>query len=393
MPSRSTWTEPKDQALDSTPAPFDEQYPTLPGTASQPPPAPSQLAARPASEMLGLSPESTGLLPMQHPAWVISCTTTLVPSSRLALTVAGDGRLSRALAPLCRSQSGPEHLELLGHAQTGEPGDLLWSDEAALQDLADRLARQPLAIHLERVPADSLTLAALRRAFHGRGVMLVRAATGTPTLRLDPSWVFPQDKFNAGRQSDLRRAERHARQLGDLSFEIHDEFTPQGLESLLDEAYAVEARSWKGECGSALLHDRMRGAFFRRYAHAAMRSGLLRLAFMRIGGVAVSMQIAVQWQDRYWLLKIGYDNRYANCSPGQLLMLYTVRHAAEQCLKSFEFLGSPAPWTQVWAPTLRPYVRLLAYPASAAAARSLAGDVARTLHQRLHILLNQGKAA
>ncbi|MEX8517532.1 MAG: GNAT family N-acetyltransferase [Leptothrix sp. (in: b-proteobacteria)] len=344
------------------------------------PPSPVQ---RPVAELLGLYPESAGLLPMQHPAWVISCVTTFVTHSQLTLLAAGDQPLRRALAPLwCSGPGRWSHLELLGSAQTGEPSDLLWSDETALQALADQLARQRLAIKLNRVPADSPTLPALRRAFHGRGLMLVREAQGTPTLALDPSWLWPNDKFNAGRRSDFRRAERHAERLGGLSFELHEQLSEQELDRLLDEAYAVEARSWKGASGSAMLHDPMRGAFFRRYAHAAMRSGMLRLALMRIGGLAVGMQIAVEWQDRFWLLKIGYDAAYSKCSPGLLLMLHTVQHAAERGLKSYEFLGSPAPWTSLWTRTLRPCVRVLAYPASVPGAVSLAGDLLQTLRQR-----------
>jgi CelD/BcsL family acetyltransferase involved in cellulose biosynthesis len=94
------------------------------------------------------------------------------------------------------------------------------------------------------------------------------------------------------------------------------------------------------------------------------------------------MQIAVEWQDRFWLLKIGYDATYSKCSPGQLLMLYTVQQAAERGLKSYEFLGSPAPWTSLWTHTLRPCVRVLAYPASVPGAVSLAGDLLQTLRQR-----------
>ena len=40
---------------------------------------------------------------------------------------------------------------------------------------------------------------------------------------------------------------------------------------------AIEANSWKGDAGTALAHDRQRAEFFRHYAHAAAREGILRI--------------------------------------------------------------------------------------------------------------------
>lgn len=371
MSSQLAWPEPvaRDEHAD-TPQERDDPVVAVP------------LAASPA-EVLGLDDESGGLLPMQHPAWVISCATTFVSPSRLALVAVPTAGVHRALAPLWRAEGLVPRLHLLGHAETGEPSDLLWADESALQQLAKQLAHQPFGLLLQRVPADSPSIAALRQAWRGRGLLRVREVVGTPTLALDPSWVLAQDKFNAGRRSDFRRAERHADKLGGLSFEVHEQVSEQQLDRLVDEAYAVEARSWKGDSGHALIHDPVRGAFFRRYAHTAMRAGLLRLALMRVGGVAVAMQIAVVWQERFWLLKIGYDPAYAKCSPGQLLMLHTVQQAAQQGLKSYEFLGNPAPWTESWTRVLRPCVRVAAYPFSVPGLLGLAADALQAVRQRL----------
>ena len=37
---------------------------------------------------------------------------------------------------------------------------------------------------------------------------------------------------------------------------------------------------------------------------------IFRIAFMRIDGKAVAMQMALEWQGRYWLFKIGFDENY-----------------------------------------------------------------------------------
>jgi hypothetical protein len=94
------------------------------------------------------------------------------------------------------------------------------------------------------------------------------------------------------------------------------------------------------------------------------------------------MQLALQGEGRFWLMKIGYDAAYARCSPGQLLMLHTIGHAAAQGLRSYEMLGNAAAWTAGWTRTLRPFVRVNAYPASWPGARALFADASRALWAR-----------
>lgn len=259
---------------------------------------------------------------------------------------------------------GLKRLVPIGAAETGEPSDIPWFDAAELRRRAAVLAKQPLAVELPRVPADSPTLDALKSAFSGRGFTRVRPAAGTPYIELDDSWAEPESKFNAGRRSDFRRARRHAETMGGLSFEMLDKLDPAQLDRYIDEAYAVEASSWKGAGGTALSSDETLGPFFRRYAHAAMEAGIMRLAFMRVVGVAVGMQFAVELEGALWLLKIGYDPAFAKCSPGNLLMLFTLGESAKRGLRSYEFLGSAAPWTAHWTSRLRPYLSARFYPAS-----------------------------
>jgi CelD/BcsL family acetyltransferase involved in cellulose biosynthesis len=324
-----------------------------------------------------------GMLPMQQAAWIWSAARRLAVKQGVITFHAGNAQGGQHGMPMVRIGTRVKRLSLLGADETGEPSDLAWVSDASLDTLTQRLARQPLAIDLPRVPAASPSIGALKRAFARRGFVLVRRTHGTPFIDLDASWADPQQKFNAGRRSDFRRAERHAEKLGGMTFEVHESVSESGLDRLLDEAYDVEARSWKGKARSALAHDHVRGPFFREYAHAAMRAGILRLSFMRVGGRAVGMQIAIQSEQRFWLLKIGYDPACARCSPGNLLMLHTIAYAAQQGLCSYEFLGTAAPWTMHWTKALRPFVRVRAYPASVQGMLALLQDLLSSVKFRL----------
>jgi CelD/BcsL family acetyltransferase involved in cellulose biosynthesis len=356
-------------------------------------PAPLNYVADAADDALGQR-RTAGIGPFstQHPAWILSALEYLAPAESLVQFRAAAQGAGMVDMPMLRNTSLPKRLVLIGAAESGEPSDVPFASRAALDDWARQIARQSLAVDLERVPADSPTIAALKQAFKWRGIVTTRPANGTPYIDVDASWCEPETKFNAGRRSDFRRAQRHAEKLGGCTFEVHEQVDAVTLDSLLDEAYDVEARSWKGDLGTALSVDEKRGPFFRRFAHMAMQAGILRLAFMRVAGKAIGMQIAVEWHQRLWLVKIGYDPAYSKCSPGHLLMLHTLGYSARRGLQSYEFMGNPAPWTEQWTTALRPCVQVRLYPLGIPSLWALGQDAVAAAKYRLERLKARRKS-
>ena len=315
--------------------------------------------------------------PMQHFIWARAWAETGGPDDRLQAVVVGSTQRPLAIAPLVKRRRGFGRLELLGVHELNEPMDLLYADPESLASLSTALAKLGSPVFLKRVSADSPMIGALRRAYRGRGLVICREVAGYSSIALDDGWREPEQKFNPGRRSDFRRAQRKAEKLGEVSYEVLSPALRE-LEPLLEEAFRVEAACWKGQEGSALIQDAVRGNFFRRYAAAACQQGILRLCFMRVNGWAAAMQLAVECAGGFWLLKVGYDEEFAYCSPGILLTLYTVRYAASRGLRYYEFLGATEPWTEMWTRLVRPCVSLRAYPANLHGIAALAIDLAKT---------------
>ena len=112
-----------------------------------------------------------------------------------------------------------------------------------------------LPLLLRRLPAESPTAEAVRRAFGRRALVLTRPVSSAPFLRLGESWQEPERNLGSRRRSDLRRARRRAESAGEDSFEILCP-EPDLLDPLLDEVFRVEAAGWKGETGTALTTNR-----------------------------------------------------------------------------------------------------------------------------------------
>jgi CelD/BcsL family acetyltransferase involved in cellulose biosynthesis len=279
-----------------------------------------------------------------------------------------------AVLPLCRDNGPFARWRLIGAREVFEPGDALSRHPEGMRLLAKAIAGERRALRLDRVPATSPLISALRAAMRGRGWTLVRPATPSPAITLDEAWKDPESQFNSGRRSDFRRAARKASEFGQLSFEVISP-KPDEFDALFDEAIAVEVRSWKREAGTALAVDRSKERFFRDFFHAACEAGTFRLAVMRIDGRVVAMQMALECLDRYWLFKIGFDQEFARCSPGSLLMLHTIGWAAKRGLRSYELLGNVEPWiAQFWTREQRECVRLQTYPFNARGAVAFVAD-------------------
>jgi len=328
--------------------------------------------------------------PIEHFEWSRACVERLSELGRLKVFSIWDDKKCRAIAPFVVTPVGRRRLESLGVTQLTEPMDFLYEDRESLARLCDALARQRLPIDLQRVPEVSPVTAELRRAFRGRGYVHVSRSGPYPTLPIDASWKDPESHFNAGRRSDFRRAYRAAERFGSPELVI---VTPDAsnLEALLAQAIEAELHSWKGRSGTALALDPLRAQIYGHYLRSICEKGLLRLGLMRIDGKTIGMQIAVQTNQRLWLLKIGHNEEYSKCSPGTLLMLTLTRYAAEQQLQSIEFLGSAEPWTQLWTEELRACVRIRVYPLSLASGFALGEDAARSIGSTLRRRLQRGK--
>lgn len=289
---------------------------------------------------------------------------TLLARTPIKLVEAVDADGTGAVLPLCRAAGRFARWRLPGAQEVFEPGDALCRDAFSAARLARFLARQSRPVDLHRLPADSPLIPALQAAMKGRGRVSVRPARPSPYIALDASWEEPESRFSPRRRSDFRRAMRRAAEFGSMHCEVLAPH-PGEFDSLFDEAIALEARSWKKAAGTAIACDPAKEAFFRCYFRAACERREFRAAFLRIDDRAVAMQLAVEWAGRNWLYKIGYDEAYARCSPGTLLMLHALGDAAKRGLTGFELMGDAEEWiADLWTREQHECRRVRTYPFS-----------------------------
>jgi CelD/BcsL family acetyltransferase involved in cellulose biosynthesis len=124
--------------------------------------------------------------------------------------------------------------------------------------------------------------------------------------------------------------------------------------------------------------------FFHEYARRMARAGQMRIAFLRVNGVGIAMQLFVEHASRFWIYKVGYDEQWAEHSPGVQLMWDVMRYACELQMAGVELLGKVEEWLTIWAREVREYRTLIYYPFNLRGLSAVAADAAHLLVQKLN---------
>jgi CelD/BcsL family acetyltransferase involved in cellulose biosynthesis len=301
--------------------------------------------------------------PLLRHEWFTACAEAFCPPGRLYVMVAREEGEIVAIAPLVLNPSfGARRLELLGTAILGELSGFVYKDEQSLTGLMNAILASRRPLLFRGLLSGSPELRCLKQAHPPRNYVQSEAFA-SPWVRVSTNWEKFYPTISSSWRSTLRRAQRRAEEFGPLHYEFVIP-TPETLEQYLPEMFRVESAGWKSRTGTALQASAVLSRFFRAYALSAARLGMLQFAFLRIGGKTVAGQFLIACGGRLWVLKIGYDEAYARCSPGTLLMHRVVQYTFDKPYEALEFLGANEPWTGIWRPELHHHESYRRYPLS-----------------------------
>lgn len=149
----------------------------------------------------------------------------------------------------------------------------------------------------------------------------------------------------------LRRRRRRLTERGPSSL-VHVS-SREGLEDWLADGFAVERSGWKARRGTAISQDPRTLGFYSELARIAADAGFLSLYFLRLEDKTLAFQFGLSYGGRYLALKPGYDEAFAQLSPGQLLTESMIHDCVERGLTELDLLGDETPFKSEWADQVR----------------------------------------
>jgi hypothetical protein len=88
----------------------------------------------------------------------------------------------------------------------------------------------------------------------------------------------------------------------------------------MEEFLLLEASGWKGKEKTALTIDRLRSAFAREAVFNLAAADKVRIHTIDLDGRAIASLIVFISSGEAYTWKTAYDEAYADCSPGKILM-------------------------------------------------------------------------
>jgi hypothetical protein len=111
-----------------------------------------------------------------------------------------------------------------------------------------------------------------------------------------------------------------------------------------------------------------------------------------VNEVPIATILGIEEAGRFWVLKIGYDEQWARCSPGIQLTMETIKYAFDRGLDGYEFLGSEESWQAMWPHDHRPFISVSVYPISPGGLWAIVTDLRRSVWRRFQHVLSTAKA-
>jgi CelD/BcsL family acetyltransferase involved in cellulose biosynthesis len=248
----------------------------------------------------------------------------------------------------------------------GYEWDVIAVDADARRAAWDAIARFPARrLRLTPVLGDGAGAGVGQERLERAGYRVLRTVSeAAPYVSLPDTWDDMLASVSRKLRSEWRSKRRALDEGGGLALRTAQ--SEADVERDFEEFLRLEGSGWKGRAGTALRCDPRAEALYRDFALEAARQGWLRLSILETDGVPVAAAYGCVFAGRAFRLKSGFDERYADRSPGLVLVGEELRRSIGEGLDAYEFLGAPAEYKLRWASQTRDLLTLQGYRGPAA---------------------------
>jgi CelD/BcsL family acetyltransferase involved in cellulose biosynthesis len=247
-----------------------------------------------------------------------------------------------------------ERFDLLLGEHPQEACELMW---AYLKDHADEWD----VLELRQLPAQSNALEYLPPLIERDGYAVGRwSANDAPYVAIRQPWDSYYRSLKKAHRSNVRNHARQLERAGRVSLDVVA--IADRWEADMEDAFKLEAVTWKVDEGTSLRSRRESAVFYRRMLQRAAPLGWLHLCFLKVGEARIAVRISLLYRNKLFMLKSGYDEAYHRYSPGQVLTERLLREAWDKKWDEVDFLGDEERWKLSWATDRRPHEWLFVFP-------------------------------
>ncbi len=238
--------------------------------------------------------------------------------------------------------------------------DPAWHGVALEQIMGALLGECPhlYSLRFEDIPAHSGTIKALQ---HCKGVLYHiephRCASYLPVPHKEEEI---NGSISRNFRKNLRKQEARLRLIPEVQFSMVG--SADARVEHFEQFVALEASGWKGTSGTAVGRSDSLVAYYRDLTTRLADAGQLEWHFLYAEHRLIAAHLAVRLGTSLALLKIGYDEAYAACAPGNMLFLALLRRESAQASRHIVDCLTDMPWHRNWNMASREFVTVTVYP-------------------------------
>jgi CelD/BcsL family acetyltransferase involved in cellulose biosynthesis len=147
-------------------------------------------------------------------------------------------------------------------------------------------------------------------------------------------------------RGDLRRQERRASEVGELTYLIYTADMEEQAMSELTPFLAAHARRWPAAYKAPHLHENI--------VRRCMKAGTLHFSVLKIGGKSAAWHLGFVFRNRYYYYLPAQEEKFDRLSPGKLLLLKCIEDAVQKELSVFDFLRGEETYKAGWTDKTEP---------------------------------------
>jgi CelD/BcsL family acetyltransferase involved in cellulose biosynthesis len=324
---------------------------------------------------------SDSTMPIAQSELLLQWIERFAPRGRLEFYVAEQGDRFVAALPLVASDKSPwiAYGTLPGN-EWSPAGDFLLDPTADAELAAQTIAKGILGsgfalVWMQGIPYLASRWSLLLEALEQQGVPSHRQFSYNVGLVPTCSdWDSFNDKISKKRLRTLARRWRQLTEMGTLRLRIETNLAPDEVGHDLFEGIEIEDRGWKGREGTSVLKSPGMMEYYYRQAKLLAKAGNLIMVTLELDRRPIAFEYGFLAKGHYHSLKIGYDEAFANYSPGQVrtwLMLEEMCRRPE--LQYLDGMGPRSEAFAVWPGTTYEVGRIVFAPGGALGRTALYG--------------------
>lgn len=213
-------------------------------------------------------------------------------------------------------------------------------------------------IFLDLIENNTMTEAGIKTALHSIGLQYTeKRGCFSPRILINKRWdEFYKEKSKKMRMEINNKTNLLKRQSG-FRIERFKRYDYNAFSDLLN----ISQHTWQYKNNTAIASNLQYIQFYRSLAEAFSNKGWLNLYILKINDEPVAFEFVINYKDKAYLLKIGFNVLYEKFSPGLLLLTESIKNAFDEKLKEYDFLGENDLYKMKWTSSCREHKKYLIF--------------------------------